>query len=252
MEGKLMKNLPIIAIIALTFGTAGLTMGSDALAAGGATAEDHGGHGGHHYFTGDDDHDGTPNWRDSMNGDQPNNAPNATENPGTYIPMMLAFHAFNLTLLFAIFFMFARKPLQAALRARALHIRKDLDDSAQARVKAQEDYDKLMGRLNSIESEMAQMTADAHAAAANEEAKLAERAQREGARIAETAQRAIRDETGRAQTALRQDAVALAVSLAEGVLTKNINHDDQQVLAREFLQSLDGTLMGTKGEEADA
>lgn len=234
-----MRNGLSIALLTITLSTAGFT---PAFAAGGE-----GGHGEHHYFTDDDDGDGTPNWLDSVNGDHANNAPNNTSEPGTYVPVMLGLHAFNLMLLFGVIFTFGRGPIKEALRSRALHIRKDLDDSAAAREQAQEDYDKLMGRLNAIESEIAGITADANAAADNEEAKLAERAQRESARIAQAAQRAIRDETGRAQNLLRQDAVALAVSLAEGVLTKNINSDDQAVLAREFLQSLDSNV-----EQADA
>ena len=57
--------------------------------------DDHGGgHGEHHYFTDDDDHDGVPNWRDSMNGD--------VENEDTYVLDTLGYHAFNLGIYIAI------------------------------------------------------------------------------------------------------------------------------------------------------
>ena len=57
-------------------------------------------------------------------------------------------------------------------------------------------------------------------------------------RIGEAAERNIRDEVARARDQLRRDAVALAVELAEENLKEQVNSDDQQRLARAFLDTL--------------
>ena len=184
---------------------------------------DHGG--GHHYYTADDDHDGTANWLDS--------------DSDMYQVKALGFHAINLAMLVGLIAWFGRRPIADIVRERALAIRKDLTESARARDEAHQRHQDLVARLDKLETEIAQMEATAQQEAAREEQKLVERAEREAARIGETAERSIRDEATRARNALRRDAVELAVKLAEGILARNVAAADQQALAREFLQSRD-------------
>jgi len=191
-----------------------------------AAEGDHGGDhgGGHHYYTADDDHDGTANWLDS--------------DSDMYAVSDLAFHAIHLLIFIGLAVWLARKPMGDALANRAANIRKELTDSARARDEAYQRHQELVARLDKVASEIEAMEADAVSDAANEEQKLVERAQREATRIGEMAQRNIRDEATRARMALRRDAVELAVELAEGILTKSVNTSDQQALARDFLNSL--------------
>jgi len=204
------------------------THGSHGDAAGHGDAGDHGDGdhgGGHHYYTADDDGDGTANWIDA--------------DSDMYVVTDLLFHAIHLLLFLGLVVYFVRKPLGDALRTRAAGIRKELTDSARARDEAYQRHQELVARLDKIEAEVASMEAEAKEEAANEEQKLVERAQGEAERIAEMAQRNIRDEATRARMALKRDAVVLAVQLAEGILAKSVNPADQQALARDFLQSLD-------------
>ena len=187
-------------------------------------------HGEHHYYSADDDMDGTPNWRDSMNGDAPNE--------DTYVVGKLLWHAFNLALLIGLVLMFVRRPVGDALRTRALEIRKDLTDSARARDEAEQHHSEVAARLVAIESEIQTLRDEAIAEAAILEAKLIERAHEEAQRIADGAERKIRDEAQRARTELRRDAVELAVELAENTLKTKIDAQDQQRLAREFLTAI--------------
>jgi len=192
---------------------------------GHAAEGDHGGgHGGHHYYTADDDHDGTANWLDS--------------DSDMYAVSDLAFHAIHLLIFLGLAVWLVRKPMSDALANRAANIKKELTDSARARDEAYQRHQELVARLDKVASEIEAMEADAVTDAANEEQKLVERAQREAERIAEMAQRNIRDESTRARNALRKEAVELAVELAEGILSKSVNAADQQALARDFLTSL--------------
>jgi F-type H+-transporting ATPase subunit b len=190
---------------------------------GAAEGGDHGG--GHHYYTADDDHDGTANWLDS--------------DSDMYQVKALGFHAINLLCLLALIGWFARKPIGDIVRERALGIRKELTDTARARDEAHQRHQELVARLDKLHGEIEEMEAKARAEAANEEQKLVERAEREAQRLGETAERNIRDEATRARLALRRDAVELAVKLAEGILARNVTSSDQQALARDFLQALE-------------
>ncbi len=191
---------------------------------GGDAHGDAGGHGGSHYYTADDDGDGTANW---MDGDSE-----------LFVLTDLGFHAFNLLCLLGIMWWVGRKPLGDAARERALGIRKELTDTARARDEAYQRHQELVARLDKIEGEIQGMEAEAQVESAKEEAKLVERAHAEAKRIGETAERNIRDETSRARNALRRDAIDLATTLAEGILTQSVTAADQQALARDFLGSL--------------
>ncbi len=196
--------------------------------------DDHGAasgdHGGHHYYTADDDGDGTPNWRDSMQGSEPNT--------DTYVLTSLVLHAINLALLFGVLFYFMRRPMADTLRERALGIKRDLVDSARMRDEAHQRHQELVARLDAFQSEIEAMETHAAEDAKREEERLIERAQRESERIAEQAERNIRDEATRARLALRHEAVELAVKLAENTLQNNVTQADQQAMARDFLESL--------------
>jgi len=190
---------------------------------------DHGGDhgGGHHYYTADDDGDGTANWADP--------------DSDMYVVTDLVLHAIHLLLFLGVAGWLARKPMSDALRNRAHDIRKDLTDSARERDEAYQRHQELVARLDKLSTEIEGMEAEARQEAANEEQKLVERAQREAERIADMAQRNVRDEATRARNALRRDAVDLAVKLAEGILAKSVTQADQQALARDFLESLESS-----------
>jgi F0F1-type ATP synthase membrane subunit b/b' len=220
---------------------AGAPADEHAPAAHGAAEGDHGAeaahaaegdHGGAHHvtYTGDDDHDGIPNWRDPAQGSE--------ENKESYVVTKLAWHTFSLTVLVALIVWAVRKPMLDTFRDRALGVRKELTDAARRREEAQRRHQDLITRLERIEHEVADMEKQAEVEAQREEEKLVERARREGARIAEQAERNIRDEVQRARNTLRTEAVELAVRLAEATLRNQVSAADQQILAREFLASM--------------
>ncbi|MEM6928182.1 MAG: hypothetical protein AAF602_14715 [Myxococcota bacterium] len=206
-----------------------------ALASGGGTGGSHGGEHGegeHHVlYTGDDDRDGIANWLDPKNGTTPNEA---------YVCGEIGYHAFNLLLFMGLVAYLARRPMLDTFRQRALGIRKGLTDSARDRDEAHQQHQELVARLNTIEQEVETMQVKAQADAKAEEQSLVRRAEEAAVRIGEQAERTIQDEARRARQALREEAVELAVKLAESTLTSQVATDDQQKLAEDFLASLKG------------
>ncbi|MBT3218198.1 MAG: ATP synthase F0 subunit B [Proteobacteria bacterium] len=186
----------------------------------------------HHIdYIGDADEDGWPNWLDY-------------DHEG-FMPIKLGLHLMNLLILVGIVIYAAGRPISDAVKNRALTIRKRLTDSARRRDEAEHQYEELLARLSHFEDEVTAMRQEARKLAADDEARLVERAHQEADRIGETGRRNIRDETVRARYALRREAVDLAVQLAEQTLQQQIQASDQRRLAREFLDSLnDGGVNG--------
>ena len=178
----------------------------------------------HPTFTDDDDRDGTANWLDS--------------DSETYMGTKLGSQIIAFVVVMGILALVARKPIGDFLVDRSATIRKTLTDSAEAKAQAEKQAVAIQSRLGSLEEEISRLKADAEVEAKAEEAKLIERAHEESKRMGQVAERKIRDEVRRAQVALRQDAVDLAVKLAENTLKTSVNSADQQRLAREFLESL--------------
>lgn len=198
--------------------TLALLLGTPALAASAGGAD------GHHYYTADDDGDGTANWADP--------------DSDLYVISGVGYHAINLALLLGVLYFVSRKPVRDALRNRALGIRKEITDSARARDEARQRHEEVEARIAALSQEVENLRAEARREAEVEQQQLVARAHEEARRIAETAQRNVRDEVVRAQQELRREAVGLAVQLAEATLAQNIAPDDQARLARQFLDSL--------------
>jgi len=147
-------------------------------------------------------------------------------------------HAFNLALLLTILTVLLRKPISNALKARSGNIRTAIQDAQTLRKEAEARYEMLEGRLARFESEMQQMKADAAKQAEQERDEVLAQAQREAQSIKDAAERTIRDETARARNALQEDAVRLAMQIAEERLKSQVAAVDNQRLTREVLDSM--------------
>lgn len=204
-----------------------LSVAPVAVAAGGGGGGDHAeeGHHEHHpSYSGDADHDGVANWRDSDAED--------------YVLPSILFHAFNLFIFGGIVWFAAGSSIGDGIRSRALGIKRDITEATELREAAQSRHDEVASRLASLEAEISKMHEQAGKDAASEEARIKQRAEETAKRVAETAQRQIRDEATRAKNEIRREAVELAVKLAEDILKSQVQPGDQRELARQFLDTL--------------
>jgi len=226
----------------------GLGLSTSAMAAGGhaepaahgeeaahADAEHGGDHGGHHYYTEDHDHDGTPNWLDAdcaADGDP--------ACAGTYMVMPLFWHFFNFVLLFGLLYKFAGPGISTALQTRAAAMREEISEAAKVREDALAREKEMLARLEGLESELADVAAKAKAQAEADRVRIEKEANERAARILESAERKVQERVMRAKDELRKETVNLAVELAEGILRGSVEKDDQQRLASEFLSAVNG------------
>lgn len=226
-----------LGAFALSLSIAGPVWASGGTPAHGAEAAAHGGEAGHgeaaagghgdaHHitFTGDEDHDGTPNWRD---GDIEHNALEG-----------IIYHAINFAILIGVLVAFGRPAIRDGLTRRAQQIRTGIDEAAKLDADAKARHAEVMGRLAALQGEIDGLMARAKADATAEELRIIARAEDAAKVIQETARRQIRDEAIRAKAEIRKEAVEAAVQLAEGILRGNVAAADQARLAQEFLGSV--------------
>ena len=150
----------------------------------------------------------------------------------------IAFHAINVFLMVGLLTYLLRDKIRDALANRAANVKRDIDESNQARKDAAQRFEELEARLDGFETELEQMKTDAVESAASEHDSILARAEEDAARIAESAQRSIRDETERARQALRREVAELSVDLAREKLSSEVTKDDQKRLAGDFIDTV--------------
>lgn len=149
-------------------------------------------------------------------------------------------HALNFTILVTVLFLLLRGPIRDALRNRASGIKAELEEANALRKAAQDRVDELETRIRGFEKLVEELKAEGAASAEREADLIAERAEREVELVKASAERTIREETRKARGALRQQAVDLAVRIAEEQLRSRIDEKDQERLAQDFLSTVKG------------
>ena len=135
---------------------------------------------------------------------------------------------------------FAWGPIAGGLKAREDKIRQDIAEAEAARARAEaslREYNaQLAGAETRIREMLAKATADGETIAAN----IRARAQQEAEETKERAQRDIEAARDQAIGQIHQEAVVLATSIAEKILQRNLNPDDQRDLLARSLEQVQG------------
>lgn len=150
----------------------------------------------------------------------------------------IAFHAMNLAILLAIIYRFAGATIRDGIAGRAARIKKDIETSAALHKDAEQRYAALTARLDGFDGELKAMKAQAEEEAVREREEILARAGREARLIEEATARTIRSEVAKARTELRQEAVQLAIRVAEQRLRVQLRAEDEERYASEFLRAV--------------
>jgi F-type H+-transporting ATPase subunit b len=150
----------------------------------------------------------------------------------------LLFPWINFGLLLATLFFLLRKPVSAYFGDRRATIRKDLDDAAALKRRAEEHYAQWNRRIVDLERELAEIHAGAQERAEAERASLLADARAAADRIRSDAANAVEHELRRARAGLREEASALAIELASGILREKVTAQDRDRLIDEFIERI--------------
>jgi F-type H+-transporting ATPase subunit b len=151
----------------------------------------------------------------------------------------LLYPVINFVLLLAVLIYFTRKPIQAFFGDRRTAIRKDLDDAASSKRRAEEHYAQWNRRIVDLERELAEIRAGAQERAEAERANLLADARAAADRIRSDAATAVEHELRRARAGLREEASQLAIELASGILRERITGQDRDRLIEEFIERIE-------------
>jgi len=148
-------------------------------------------------------------------------------------------------LVFLIVFVILRKtawgPILKGLADREARIKRDITDAEAARVRAEESQKQYLSQLAGAESQVRDLLNKAIADAEKIGTNLKMQAQQEAEEIKERAQREIEAAKNQALREVYEQTAELATSVAEKILKRNLNADDQRSLVNESLEQLAAT-----------
>jgi F-type H+-transporting ATPase subunit b len=140
--------------------------------------------------------------------------------------------------LLAILYPTAWKSVLAGLKAREQRIRQDIADAEAARKRAEQTLREYNAQLASAEQNVREMLAKATADGERLATSIRMKAQQESEEIKERATRDIEAARDAAIRQVRDEAVVLATGMAEKILRRNLNPEDQRELVRGSLEEL--------------
>lgn len=134
----------------------------------------------------------------------------------------------NFAILVGILYYFLRKPVRHALADRHQNLRKSLDDARKAKQEAEAKLAEYSRRVANLQQEMEQLQDQVREEAQRQKQTILAEAKEAAVAIRRQAEAAGTQEVKRAQDTLRNEAVRLAVQLAQDLLAKNYTAADQQ------------------------
>jgi F0F1-type ATP synthase membrane subunit b/b' len=153
---------------------------------------------------------------------------------GTFVLQLLNFGA----LLFLLIY-FGGPRLNKFLRARHEQLKGDIGEATRLHDEAKQKFDAQAQRLAEMEKEIAALRESMRKEAEREQARMVEAAQEKAKRIQDEMRAQLDEQVKVAEAALRAEVATASVALAEDLLRKAVNFEDERRLAREFVVGFD-------------
>ena len=150
----------------------------------------------------------------------------------------LGFRVMNFIVLLIILVKFGAKPIAESLGSRRQQIRDELEDLEAKKVKAEQDYKEFSAKLESVEKDVDSIVEKAVAQAEIEKVKILEAAEQSAADIKRSAESAIANEITAAKRDLKVTVTEQAAVMAEEIIVKNLNADDQVKIVEDYLDKV--------------
>jgi F-type H+-transporting ATPase subunit b len=148
-------------------------------------------------------------------------------------------HAANLVVFLFILIKFIGPQLREFLFQRRKTIESQLDEARRLLDSAKARDEEWRGKLEGLKAEGDRIIKAAGELGRVERERILDLAARQAERIRGDAERAAAQEVARAKSLLREEAVRLAMILAERLVKENVNEADQERLVEEYLRSME-------------
>jgi F-type H+-transporting ATPase subunit b len=146
----------------------------------------------------------------------------------------------NFLILLVVLYRFVYKPLLGTLESRSAAIKQQLAEAQAARESAQRQLAEFEAKLTASQAEAQAVRDRALREAAELRERLTAEARREASHLVESARAEIEQDVRRARADLRREVAGLAVNIAERLIQRNVQAEDQERLVQEALARLDG------------
>jgi F-type H+-transporting ATPase subunit b len=153
----------------------------------------------------------------------------------------LALQLLNFGVLLAILVYFGGRAINQALLARHVQLKAELAAAAAARTQAEQRLRKTEARLTGLELEIAAMRAGIKQEAEVEKQQLIAAAEERAKRVRDETKFAIEQQVKEAQIALRRDVAQQALRVAEEILRRTVDANDQRRLLEGFMNEVAGS-----------
>ena len=148
------------------------------------------------------------------------------------------YRVLNFAIVVGILWYFLAKPLKNGLSKRTKDIEKNLAEAKQAKEEAEEKFAEYDRKLTQATEEIAEISDAIRREGELEKQKIIENAKITAAQIEKDAEAAVNLEIAKAKEQLQREAVQLSVDLAEELLKKNFNKEDDARLIDEYVKKV--------------
>jgi F-type H+-transporting ATPase subunit b len=145
----------------------------------------------------------------------------------------------NFAIFVGMLFFFLRKPVQEFWKSREGQIRFELQESERVGREAKTQHDELKTMLSRLDSESKDLVLTLEREGEMEKKQLMEDGQRRSERLKLDATRIIDQEGRKAREMLKEQVATLALETAEKMIQENIQAQDQQRLADQYVTGLE-------------
>lgn len=154
---------------------------------------------------------------------------------GDWLPRII-----NFAILAAVLIIFTRKPVRDAFKARTAEIARSIQESREARERANKALAEMEQKLKDLQAETDRMLAEARARGEKDKEALAAEGKKIAADIQAQVKATIDIEVQKAKTGLAVEASLLSIDLAEGRIKNTINAQDHERILKEYIDKMGG------------
>lgn len=133
-----------------------------------------------------------------------------------------------------------KKPLKTFFSKRRVTLARELEEAREQRNRAEQTIQEYKAKLAGMAAELEKMRAELRKSAETDKEKLLANAERMANSMVESAKVAAEQELRNAKIALKNEAVDLAVQLAEALIRERINEDDRKRIVQDYLVKVGG------------
>ena len=153
---------------------------------------------------------------------------------------MIMWRVINTIALIVLLVYFLKQPLVDFFSERTEQISKDLDGAREQRENAEALIKEYEQKIAGMEQELEKMRAELASIAQAEREKVVSNADQMAEKMVASAKVTAEQEVRKARIALKNEAVELAVQMAEAMIREKITEDDRRTIVEDYLAKVGG------------